>query len=162
LRKGEDTTRELCSLPSFDPQSPESYTRYFELFYRKVNDTGEAFLKILKPSTSPSLLDVAFRSADNQFHLIDDRAQRAVLVRYGKSDPLLKTLQHAGPNRELLRKLQRYTVNLRVETAERMQSDGLLEELWPGFIAQCEFSLYDETIGLNVFKETLNPEDLVL
>ncbi|MDI6448079.1 CRISPR-associated endonuclease Cas3'' [Anaerobaca lacustris] len=159
LHKGECTTRELHALPGFDAQAPESFTRYFDLFYSKVNDTGEGFLKRLTPS-DPRILDIAFRSVGDQFRLIDDQAQRPVLVHYRKGEALIGELQRTGPYRSLMRRLQRYTVNLPVRLADRMLSDGLLEEVWPGFLAQCPVSIYSESIGLDVFRDGFPIEDL--
>lgn len=160
LHKGENTTRELRALPDFDPQTVESYTRYFNLFYSKVNDTGVKFLDDLTPSDT-TILDAAFRSVGKKFHLIDDQLRQPILVRYGKGDKLIRELQSVGPNRTLMRKLQRYTVNLSIWVFEKMQDDGLLEEVWPGFLAQVPVSLYNNTIGLDVFRDGWPIEDLI-
>lgn len=159
LHKGECTTRELRSLSDFDPQSPDSYRRYFDLFYRKVNDTGHSYLEKLIPS-STSELDVAFRSVGDTFRLIDDRSHRSVFVRYGKANPLLSELKFVGPRRELMRRLQRYTVNLPVRLADSMRRDGLIEEIRPGYLAQCSLSIYRDDIGLDIFRDTLPIDDL--
>jgi CRISPR-associated endonuclease/helicase Cas3 len=159
LHKGECTTKQLHALPGFDAQAPESYTRYFDLFYSKVNDTGEGLLKRLTPSDTKTL-DVAFRSVGDEFSLIDDQAQRPVFVRYRKGEELIRELQHAGPHRNLMRRLQRYTVNLPIRLADKMRNDGLLEEVWPGFLAQCPLSIYSESIGLDVFRDGFPIEDL--
>ena len=74
----------------------------------------------------------------------------------------MRQLRAVGPKRDIMRKLQRFTVNLSTRMTERMQAEGLLDELWPGFLAQALPSLYDETIGLNVFGEALPVEDLVV
>lgn len=124
LHKGENTTRELRALPEFDPQAPESYVRYFDLFYSKVNDTGVKFLEDLTPSDT-TMLDVAFRSVGNAFRLIDNQDQRPVFVRFADGEKLIEKLRRIGPNRGLLRKLQRYTVNLHSRVVEKMQDDGL-------------------------------------
>lgn len=159
LHKGECTTKELHALPGFDAQTPESFTRYFDLFYARVNDSGEEFLKRLTPS-DPMILDVAFRSVGDEFRLIDDQAQRPVFVRYRKGEALICELQRTGPYRSLMRRLQRYTVDLPVRLADRMLNDGLLEEVWPGFLAQCPLSLYSESTGLDVFRDGFPIEDL--
>jgi CRISPR-associated endonuclease/helicase Cas3 len=159
LHKGENTTRELLVLPDFDPQTTASYTRYFDLFYSRVNDTGVKFIEDLTPSDT-TILDMAFRSVGYKFRLIDNQDQRPVFVRFEKGEKLIEELRHTGPNRNLLRKLQRYTVNLRGRVAERMQDDGLLEEVWPEFLSQATPSLYNETIGLDVFRDGWPIEDL--
>lgn len=160
LHKGECTTRELHKLPHFNAQCPSMYTRYFDLFYSKVNDTGEKYLRDLTPSDT-ALLDVSFRSVGDTFRLIDDQDSRPVFVQYAKGEELIESLKRYGPNRTLLRKLQRYTVNLNAKLAEKMKGDGLLEEVWPGFLAQVSRSLYDDLIGLNIFRDGWPVEDLV-
>jgi len=161
LHKGENTTKELYTLSGFDPQTPESYTQYFDLFYSKVNDTGADYLNRLTPS-DPKVLDVAFRSVADDFRLIDDQAQRPVFVRYGKGNVLIQELCNKGPYRSLMRQLQRYTVNLSVWLVEKMLNEGSLEEAWPGFLAQSFPSLYSESIGLDVYKENPTIEDLIV
>ena len=160
LHKGENTTKELYALPGFNPQTPESYTHYFDLFYSKVNDTGAEYLKRLTPSDTQKL-DVAFRSVGDEFRLIDDQAQRPVFVQYGKGDVLIQELRQKGPYRSLMRQLQRYTVNLSVWLVEKMLNEGSLEEIWPGFFAQSFPSLYQESIGLDVYKGNPPIEDLI-
>lgn len=159
LHKGECTTRELRSLPNFDPHSPDAYRHYFGLFYRRVNDIGQAYLERLIPSCT-SELDVAFRTVGDTFRLIDDRSHRSVFVRYGNASSLLRELKFAGPGRELMRRLQRYTVNVPVSIADCMRRDGLIEEIRPGYLAQCSLSIYREDIGLDIFRDTLPIDDL--
>ncbi|MEI6971296.1 MAG: CRISPR-associated endonuclease Cas3'' [bacterium] len=164
LLKGEGTTRELCALPNFDPQAPESFTNYFRLFYAKVNDTGSRFRDLLVKDAAD--LHVQFRTAGADFRLIDDQAQRPVIVRYGKSSHLLTQLRFAGPTREIMRQLQRYTVNLPARMVDILLADGRLEEVAPrkspGIVAQCNLKLYDAKIGLDVYRESLPVEDLMV
>ena len=164
LRKGEDKTRELCSLPGFDPQQPELFTRYFELFYSTINDKGSRFHDWLIKDVNPDLF-FQFRTAAENFKLIDDQAQRPVIVRYGRSEKLLNQLRFAGPTREIMRQLQRYTVNLPTRMVGIMRDNGLLEEVdpkkAPDIIAQCNLRLYDKKVGLDIYKENLPIEDLI-
>ncbi len=161
LLKGENTTRELCSLSDFDIQQPDAFTRYFSLFYSKVNDTGIRFHDWLVKDVNPEIA-IHFRTAATNFNLIDDQAQRPVFVRFRNNDSLLLQLRVVGPKRDIMRKLQRFTVNLPVRDAEKLQADGLLEEIWPGFLAQAMPSFYDKTIGLRIFLEGLPVEDTIV
>lgn len=161
LHKGESTTRELPSLAGFDPQSPEWFTRYFDLFYAKVNDTGKQFLKDLTPS-DPGTLDVAFRSVAEKFHLIDDKDQQAVIVLYGESEKWIEKLRFIGPTREIMRRLQRYTVNVPRRTAEGMLNDGRLEKLESGIVVQIRRKDYRDDIGMDYFGNGLSPDDLIV
>jgi CRISPR-associated endonuclease/helicase Cas3 len=158
LLKGEGITRELCSLPNFNPQDPEICTQYFKLFYSMVNDTGSAILRDLAPSDS-SILDVAFRTVGKNFRLIKDDLQKPLFVYYdGLADTLIKQLHFSGPNTDLLRKLQRYTVNLPIWTFEQMKRD-IVEE-WPGFFVWN--GRYDDNFGVDIFGDGLSPEGSVI
>ncbi|MCX7010028.1 MAG: CRISPR-associated helicase/endonuclease Cas3, partial [Kiritimatiellaeota bacterium] len=162
LRKGEDVTKEMPALPGFDPQKPETFTRYFELFYPRLNDTGSQFHALLVRDVNPKL-EIQFRTAGKEFKLIDDTMQQSVIVRYKKKvDRILNEVRVVGPTRENMRQLQRYTVNLPVRLVEKLKADGLLEEIREGVIAQCSLKLYKKTLGLDVFTETLPVEDLIV
>lgn len=167
LLKGENTTRELCSLPEFDPYQPDTFTRYFQLFYSKVNNTGSHFYDLLIKDVNPDLY-FQFRTAAEQFRLIDDQAQQPIIVRYRRNaiDKWLTQLRSAGPKRQIMRALQRFTVNLPTRMVTAMLADGRLEEVEPlkapGIIAQSSLNLYDPQIGLDVYSAHLAVEDLIV
>lgn len=161
LRKGEATTRELLACDNLDLHRTDLFTRYFTLFYSKVNDTGTRFHGWLVKDVNPTLA-FQFRTAAANFKLIDDKAQRPVLVRYGNNDTLLKQLRFAGPARDLMRRLQRYTVNLSVRTVEQLKTDGLLEEIHDGIFVQTMPNTYRKDIGFDVFRESLPIEDTII
>ena len=159
LLKGENTTRELVSISDFNPDYPQEYTRYFNLFYSKVNDTGSQFYDWLVKDANPSL-HFQFRTAAANFKLIKDQNQ-PVIVRYNGSETWINQVRVIGPTRENMRRLQRYTVNLPVYMVEKMKSDGMLEEIYEGILAQAMPNLYNKKIGLDVFRENLPVEDLI-
>jgi len=160
LLKGENTTRELCSIAGFDPQHPDASSMYFTLFYSKVNDTGIQFRDWLVKDVNPTLA-IQFRTAAEKFRMIDDQAQRAVLVRFRDNNCLLEQLRSVGPKREIMRRLQRFTVNVPDRTAERLLANGLLEEVWEGYLVTARPSVYDENFGLAVFREVVPVDDLM-
>lgn len=151
LRKGEDTCRMLACLEDFDPQNPQEYTRYFEHFYTKVNDDGSTWLmKNLLPEFSSDMnFSMNLRTAGQEFKLIDDQGQQAVLVRYHRSEMPLDQLSKTGPTRILLRRLQRYTVNLSQRDFQNAQAYGVVEEIHPGFWAWN--GQYSDVFGLDLF-----------
>ncbi len=159
LRKGEDTTRELFAT-GIDLHGQESFARYFHLFYGRLNDTGSKFRDWLEKDVNPDM-HVQFRTAAEAFRLIDDQEQRSVIVRYRRSAKVIDRLRYAGPARVIMRALQRYTVNIPVRMADVMLSDGRLEEVWPGILAQAGLKLYDRHVGLAVYDERLPVEDLI-
>ncbi|MDR2463470.1 MAG: CRISPR-associated endonuclease Cas3'' [Verrucomicrobiales bacterium] len=113
LRKSEDTLIELLADKNFDRESPARFAKYFRLFYGRVDDAdSEALFKELIPD--PLTMNFAFRHVAEKFKLIDD-AYQPVLVRYdADSEDLIRRLERAGPNRELMRKLQRHASRRRV------------------------------------------------
>jgi CRISPR-associated endonuclease/helicase Cas3 len=157
LHKGESTTRELCSLPGMDLQSPQTFTRYFDCFYAKINDIGTDWLKDRLVKDVPN---VQFRTAGNEFRLIDDQLQQPVFVRFGDSEKWLNQLRFVGPTRINLRKLQRYTVNVSKKNFEEAKINGIVEELRPGF--WCWIGRYDPAYGLDIFGSGWAPDDLVI
>jgi CRISPR-associated endonuclease/helicase Cas3 len=159
LRKGEDTTRELCAMHGFDPHQVKVFAQYFKLFYSRVNDTGSRFEDWLVRDVNPHL-HFQFRTAAESFKLIDDQAQQAVFVRYGDSVKWLDQLRIIGPTRENMRRLQRYAVNLSMRTFNQAKADGLLEEIGRDF--WCWIGSYDGVIGLDAFGAGRAPEDLIV
>ena len=156
LLKGENKTRELLSLPGFDMQAPASFKRYFELFYASVNDHGSRFKELLQKDVP----NVQFRTAADEFRMIDDAAQQPVLVRFGDGEKWLDELRRIGPKRDNMRRLQRYTVNLSKWAFNKARDDGLVEEVWPGF--WCWARRYDPVVGVDVFGGGWAPEDLTV
>ncbi|MDD3276295.1 MAG: CRISPR-associated helicase Cas3' [Kiritimatiellales bacterium] len=160
LRKGEDKLREMASVAGFDSQNPEVFERYFKLFYTAVNDTGAAWLHDLLVKDAIPNLAFQFRTAGQQFQIIEDQGQRVVFVRYGKSEKWLKQLSCIGPTRENMRALQRYSVNLSKWNFERAKADGLIEDLWKEEY-WCWVPEYDRCIGLDIFGGGWSPSDLI-
>jgi len=161
LLKGENATREIVFNYDLQPDNPEIVSKYFKLFYCSVNNTGEQKLhSMLVKDVNPEI-HIQFRSYAKNFKLIDDQEQRSVIVRYKDSVKLIKRLKMAGPAREIMRKLQRYTVNLSVWMIEKMKNDGMLEEIHNGILVQTMPNLYNNKTGFNVYRESLPIEDLV-
>ena len=158
-RTNNDLLALLVSLSDFDPDKPQEYARYFNLFYSKVNDTGSQFYDWLVKDANPSLR-FQFRTAAANFRLIKDQNQ-PVIVRYNGSELWIRQVSAIGPTRENMRRLQPYTVNLPVYMVEKMKSEGMLEEIYEGILAQSMPNLYDKKIGLDVFLENLPIEDLI-
>lgn len=104
---------------------------------------------------------IQFRTAGEKFKLIDDSAYRTILVNYGKSPALLKTLASIGPKRDLMRKLQRYSVNLPKRLFARLEKQGDVHEIWPGIYAQVGNTLYDKSLGV-VIDGNIDPDDLAI
>jgi CRISPR-associated endonuclease/helicase Cas3 len=163
LFKAANTTRELA-MPGFDPQNPEAYGRYFGLFYCKQNNDGKNWLheKLVKDVRIAGGPQLQFRTAAEEFKLIDDKYQQPVIVRYGeKSEELIDSLRVVGPKREIMRRLQRYTVNLPRQAVAAMIADGKLEMLENGIVVQTMPGIYKEEVGLDIFEAQMPIDDLM-
>lgn len=159
LLKGEQTTRALAALPDFAPDAPTSFSRFFEQFYASVNDHGETWLmeKLVRDVNPDG--NVQFRTAGEEFRMIKD-ASVPVVVRYADNDKLIERLRFAGPTREIMRALQRYTVTVSPKVAFRLEHEGFVEKLHDGILVQTDTKLYNETVGLDIYRKCYAPEDL--
>lgn len=158
LRKGEDTCITQAQRADFDSQQPEEYTRYFEQFYAKLNDDGAKWLQenlYLQNEFSLNL-----RTAGKEFKLIDDQSRQSILVKETASKPLLDKLRKEGPSRGLLRRLQRYSVNLSQRDFQKAQSFGMVEEISTGYWLW--LGTYSEVYGLDIFGSGWAAEDTIV
>lgn len=100
-------------------------------------------------------LAVNFQTAAKRFRLIqDDNNAPAICLYRGLDgtdtsvDALLGRLRNDGPERWLMRRLQRYTVTILRRDAERLLQQRDIEEIMPGLYAQFSDLLYHPTLGL--------------
>lgn len=161
LRKGEDTTRILASIPNFVPDIPESYRRYFESYYTSINDMGKDWWRDnLVKDVNPDG-NVQFRTAAKEFQMIRD-ASIPIIVCFGNNDKTIDTLRFAGPSRDVMRALQRYTVSVKQNIADRLLAEGRIEEVQDGIFVQADSKLYSLQLGLDIYSEAYDPEDLCI
>lgn len=160
LRKAESATRELAALGPL-ALSPAAFLRYFDLLYHsKVNSLDqEGILSLL--GRDASRLNMQFRTAAERFRLVDDSGYRAVLVTWGAGAELVRRLRCEEPHRQLLRQLQRFTVNLPERQFRALLSAGDVGEVAEGFFAQQRERLYDERLGMLTDSPEYDPEELV-
>jgi len=126
--------------------SPDSIKTYFEIFYSKTN----SFDKIQfnnRLVANARHFEFQFRTVASEFNLIDDKAQKSIIVWYDKSPELIELLKNKGVERWLMRKLQRYSVSISQNLFKFYQSKNYIEEIH-GIWAQNTAGLYKEGIGL--------------
>lgn len=161
LRKGEDTTRELLAIPGFLPETPDAFQRYSVHYYASINDNGETWWRErLVKNVNPDG-NVQFRTAGQEFRLIKDETVQ-IIVRFNNSDKLIEKVRFAGPNRKLMRALQRFTVSVKAEIAKHLQSESRIEEIQDGILVQTDTYLYNAQIGLDIYTDTYDPNDLCI
>ncbi len=152
LRKGAEACISTLHGQAHDPLARALFERYFTAFYHSVDLDDCKIVDKLK--VEPRTLAVQFRAAAAAFRMVEDEANVTVVVRYAEAkddvDMLLGYLETKGPDRWLMRKLQRYTVSIRERAALKMLGEGSLKTtVVPGLYAQAGVGgLYDEKLGL--------------
>ncbi|MBF0619880.1 MAG: CRISPR-associated helicase/endonuclease Cas3, partial [Candidatus Omnitrophica bacterium] len=150
LRKGEDASRSLMGGKDRMDFGPDLYRRYFEVFYKSVNSFDKPkFIERMVSRAGDCKFQ--FRTFANDVRLIDDRVQRGIIVYYkGKersSVPLIDQLHRFGPEAWLLRKLQRFIVNVPLPVFNRLANEGHIEDIH-GYWVQKSTGLYRTGYGL--------------
>jgi CRISPR-associated endonuclease/helicase Cas3 len=133
---------------SGDPLALELFEPYFDRLYYGIDLDKQGIVRELTPDGG---LGVQFRTAAGRFRLVDDEDQATVFVRdpaYPGIDTLLGRLEKEGPERWLMRKLQRCAVTVRRKVVDRMVLTGDVAEVQPGCFVQRNDLLYDPVLGL--------------
>lgn len=177
LRDGEYA---MCDLLARDngvnPDDAKIYLDYFHALLSRSNDMGDQFALLLGVtvpsqfrngiSQRPDIGKYQFREAATQFQMIDGAQQVAVIVKYASNDNLINELYENGPKRDVMRKLQRYTVNIPRGLLTKFLESGMIEELkqWNkdegiGIYIQTISSAYSEQFGFNLFRDGPTVDD---
>lgn len=153
LLKGEQACQEILRTHAVTELSPQLFREYFTTFYYRLNDFD-------KPKFYDRLVRNAgdfsfeFRTLAQDFNLIDE-VQQSIVVWYtnpkngNSSEALINELRYKGPNRELMRKLQRFLVNVHFRIFENIQRQGFVEEVH-GYWVQNGDALYKPGLGLQL------------
>ncbi|MCG2703951.1 MAG: CRISPR-associated helicase/endonuclease Cas3, partial [Candidatus Omnitrophica bacterium] len=150
LRKGEDAARSILRDQAMLEMTPELFKKYFKSFYGAVNDFDKPkFIERLVQGVPECAFQ--FRTFAQDFKLIDDTAQRGIIVWYeGKtrnSLELIGLLRRNGPEPWLLRKLQRFIVNVPLPVFNKLAQGDYIEDLH-GYWVQKATGLYKSGVGL--------------
>lgn len=162
LRKAAETTVGIVYGSEVDPISHSLFERYFSELYWKANSLDAKKIKeLLSPQNDSQELSIYFRTAADRFQIINSSLQKTILVPYGKGEELIGFLKSMGPDRWLMRKLQRFTVNIYNYDFEGMRKRGSLEEIYKGIFALRSHLEYSDNTGL-LIDTSFDPEDFIL
>ncbi len=152
LRKGEDASKTLLRLRDRIELGPELFIDYFKAFYSSVNDFDKSAFseRLVKESGD---FKFQFRTFSQAFKLIDDQKQKGIIIWYKgdkyDSKNLIEKLRKTGPNHGLLRKLQRFTVNVPERIFNKLLEDGFINDSETfGYAVQFRDELYQTGTGL--------------
>ncbi len=160
LRQAGEIGRRLLAKGLDDPLAPEHFTDYFNELYWLRGDRLDA-KNILADLAPDSEYRFSFRTAAAKFKMIDDALYAAVFVRYGDGAGLVELLIKKGPERWLLRKLQRYVVNVPRHIAIKLMEAREIEEPFQGIFAQTSRGRYHPELGFCYEGQTMEPDALI-
>ena len=167
LRKGEDACKNVLRGTAGHPLERKALTRYFEHLYHACDLDAHRISELLMVDSRT--LAVNFRTAAEKFRLIQDEDSVPIIVCYcdpdGSTDlidSLLAALCKEGPQRWLMRKLQRYTVNIHRRDADRLLLQSDIKEALPGLYMQVSDWLYDAQLGLRLDSGAVAPTDYIV
>jgi len=130
---------------------------FFERFYRSTALDAKGIRELLRVDRD-SMGCVGLRRAADAFQLIDNEESgyRSVYVPYRRPDQpdafdvLLGRLRKGGPERWLMRKLQRYAVSLPGNQFALLERSNDVEEIAPGVFVLRSEAQYDMALGLKL------------
>ena len=163
IRRAAQTTVSLLFGSHENPLRRELFQSYFEQLYWQAPSLDKHGIEgLLKPDgQADDQLKVQFRTAAQRFQLIDESGYRSVIVRYGDSPALIGKLEKDGPERWLMRKLQRFTVSLPDYQFKKLLGNGDVREVYLDMFAQTSDALYHPELGVLVGDTNLDPNALV-
>ncbi|MDI6808748.1 MAG: CRISPR-associated helicase Cas3' [Candidatus Eisenbacteria bacterium] len=158
LKLAGESGRRLLGDKGDDPLAPHRFEEFFKELYWLHGDRLDRWniLKDLGPDTE---LRFSFLSAAQKFKLIDDSNYVPVVVRYGEGEDLIEKLTETGMERWLMRKLQRYVVNVHRYVFEKLHREGAVLELQKGIHAQGNNAMYDLELGFCPDKSIIQEPD---
>ncbi len=161
LKKATDTASIMLEGGLKDPIHSSAFAPYFSELYWKVNSLdSKRIMELLRPDATD--LGIQFRAAAEAFQIIDEKDQKAIIVPYGEGEKLIAELKAIGPDRWILRKLQRYTVNIYSNQFRMLQDRGSIEEVSPGIFALICTIEYRDDIGLMVDEIPMDPGSFMI
>ncbi len=161
LRKAQQSGQEIMRLTEGDPLTRERFEAYFRHYYVSLNSLDEENiigLLDMHNRAEARRAEFSFRTAANKFQLIKEEGQTAVIVHYGESHNLIAALeasQNMEPHqrRGVMRRLQRYTVNIREQECRKLMTSGDIREIFEGCHIQQTDTLYHSQLGLLLNKD---------
>ena len=161
LRKASETAEFMISQGLKNLIDRSVFPDYFSELYWKTNSLdSKGIMKLLKPDSSD--LGIQFRTAAEAFKIINDANQHSILVPYGEGKKWIDLLKNSEIQiKKLLRKLQRYTINIYSNQFLNLQNRGSLKEIIPGIFALNNTVEYNNEIGLLIDEMPNDPEDFM-
>ncbi len=153
LRQTADVAEELMSRQP-DLLAPAIITEYFKMHYWLNEAKWDQHRVLEAAGNQPNRMRFDFRDMAERYRLIRDVTEAVLVPWESEGAQLIERLRAAYmPDRRLLRKLQRYAVNLRPRELDRLKRAGAVEHLeeqqqW----VLIQPDLYEKRLGLRLDK----------
>ena len=148
LRNAIDVLIEIFPEIQDDPLSPEAFKRYFSALFKKAGDRLDQKEVAAYEINYPGRW--RFATVAERFRMIDDGYSQSVIVPYDtKAEELIAKLDIDNISRSVLRKLQRYSINLPKKIVQRLLESREIQEKLPGVLVLGNENLYTESIGFD-------------
>ena len=132
---------------------PADFQAYFRQYHGDIDTDRHRIVDLL--ARDKASFAFQFRTAADRFRLVDDAEQASVIVPYGTACQegtdihlAVQALKNKHSDRWLLRRLQRYTVSVRMHVLRPWQARGDVLELLPGLYVLQDERRYDRRLGL--------------
>jgi len=159
ISRAEETLR---NLPDADPLGLVAMRRYFELLYDVQGLDKQDIVKSLNPKPKKELY-FPFKEVAQAFRFIEEESVGVVVAIEPEAKALVQELRYAEFPRATLRKLQQYSVALRMREFVILDAVGALEMIHGEFPVLYNEAAYRDDVGLNMEGgDVWEPESLVL
>jgi len=146
LRQMEESARQILAGEFDDLFSPAIFDGYFKnLFWIKGENLDRHDIRAHLRATF-DLKNIDFRTAAKKFRLIDD-GSLPIITKYMNGENIIEELRRLGPKRWLMRKAQRYTVNVRKNDYEKLLASNDIELLHDCIYVQKSDNIYCNKLG---------------
>ncbi len=139
----------LRSLPNADPLGLEVMRRYFELLYDVQELDKKQVMRLLNPKLREGLF-FPFREAAWAFRFIEEESTGIIVAIEPEAKKLVQELRYTEFPRATLRKLQQYSVAVRMKELAELDMAGALEMIHEEFPVLCNKAVYHDDVGLCV------------
>lgn len=125
--------------------APSTMTEYFKQLYCRC----DAFDKQDMKHYLYNIKELYFATAAKEFQLIEDTGKN-VIVCWKDSMDIVQELLDKGPSYRLIKKLSKYTVNIKQRQFDKLKEIGVVSEEVEGIYVVDYEEQYDEHIGLRI------------
>lgn len=132
-----------------DPLSPAAVEHYFKLLFWQMGDAAldkHDILSKLSATAGPG--DFPFREVAHDFKLIEDAQHSVIVAIEDEAQALVRDLERADFPGGILRKLQRYTVQVRQREFEAMEKAGDVSLVADQYWRLGNDSVYADDVGI--------------